>query len=348
MSRASDHRVTRREIIAGGAAAAAGLAVGFKALGGEPATRPAILNFNQQMEYRRCGKTNLMISAVSMGGHWKRVDVMKQEFARNRADVVSRCIDLGVNYIDACTHDEVMAYSEALRGRRDKMYLGVSFYEQEVRNPEYRKAEKLLSSLDTMLQKARIEHADIWRITCLEPGGQHDFDTSCEVVEALEKAQKQGKARFTGISSHDRRWLKMMIEYFPQVQVVLTPYTARTKAKPTDSLFDAIKKCDVGCFGIKPFASNSLFRGDSSPGSQHKQRDDDAARLAIRHILANDAITAPIPGLISMEQADNMAKAIQERRQLDATEAARLNRAMDEAWERLPEDYQWLKQWEYA
>jgi len=205
-----------------------------------------------------------------------------------------------------------------------------------------------MNSLDEVLKDAKLEHADVWRITCLEPGGEHDFNTSCEIVEALERAKKQGKARFVGVSSHDRRWLKMMIEYFPQIEVILTPYTARTKAKPQDSLFDAIKQCDVGFFGIKPFASNSLFRGDSSPDSPQRHRDDETARMAIRYILANDAITAPIPGLISMQQVDNMARAVAERRELDANEAAALKQATDEAWARLPEDYQWLKQWEYV
>jgi uncharacterized protein (DUF736 family) len=32
-----------------------------------------ILNYNPDMEYRRLGKTNLMLSAVALGGHWKRV-----------------------------------------------------------------------------------------------------------------------------------------------------------------------------------------------------------------------------------------------------------------------------------
>jgi predicted aldo/keto reductase-like oxidoreductase len=31
-------------------------------------------------------------------------------------------------------------------------------------------------------------------------------------IEALEMAKKQGKARFTGISTHNRMWLKTMIE----------------------------------------------------------------------------------------------------------------------------------------
>ena len=58
-----------------------------------------------------------------------------------------------------------------------------------------------------------------------------------------------------------------MIEKYPdQLQVILTPYTADTKVVTDESgLWAAIKKHDVGWFGIKPFASNSLFKGDSSP-----------------------------------------------------------------------------------
>jgi len=157
-----------------------------------------------------------------------------------------------------------------------------------------------------------------------------------------------GRARFIGISSHDRRWLKFMIEYFPQLEVIIFPYTARSKRLPKDSLFDAIEKCDVGAFGIKPFASNSLFRGSSAPDDPHAEEDNRRARLALRYILCNPAITAPIPGLISPQQVDNVAKAIEERRQLDLAEARDLDEAMDEAWAHLPENYQWLKNWEYV
>ena len=43
-----------------------------------------------------------------------------------------------------------------------------------------------------------------------------------------------------------------------------------------------------------------------------------------------------------------MAQAVQERRKLDVAEAKKLEAAMDEAWAKLPDDYQWLKDWEYV
>jgi len=344
----ADKKLTRRQFVQTGAVTAAGLAAGMAASSGAQAPKKKILCYNENMEYRRLGKTNLMVSAVCLGGHWKRVNVMGQDFAKNRHDVVSRCIDVGINYIDACCRGEVLAYCKALKGRRDKMYVALSYCGRETRNKEYRTARKLLESFDSLMRESGQEYTDLWRITCFEPGGRHAFNTSCEMVEALETAKKQGKARHIGISSHDRRWLKMMIEYFPQLEVILFPYTAKTKALPTDSLFEAVKKCDVGVFGIKPFASNSLFKGNSAPGNPHAAEDDQRARLVLRFILGNPAITAPIPGLISPQQVDNVAKAVLERRKLDLAERRHLDRAMDEAWASLPRGYEWLRNWEYV
>ncbi|MHC4087540.1 MAG: aldo/keto reductase [Planctomycetota bacterium] len=349
-----DDKISRRTFIRNTSLTAAGAIVGAlssRSNGLSASTESAIRktpSYNPDMEYRRLGKTGLWVSVVCLGGHWKRVNVMNQDFAQNRRDVVSRCIDVGINHIDACWDNEVKAYSKALAGRRDKMYMALSHGAKETRNDKYRTAKKLMGSLDELLRDSNQEYTDLWRITCHEPGGKHSFNTSCEMVEALEKAKKQGKARFIGFSSHDRRWIKFMIEYFPQIDVVCFPYTAKSKVAPKDSLFPALKKCDVGAFGIKPFASNSLFKGSSAPDDPHAEEDDRRARLAIRYILCNPAITAPIPGLISPHQVDNMAKAVKEHRKLDVAEAKELEKSMEEAWANLPANYQWLKNWEYV
>lgn len=326
--------MTRREFMRDSATAAAGAAI---ALAGAAEAKnidtSKILNYNPDMEYRRQGKTNLMVSAVCLGGHSRS----KQE---ERTEIVSRCIDAGINYIDACTAGEVNRDAKALKGRRDKMYLALSHCGNEVRNEEYRTSKKLLDVLDGLLQESGQEYTDLWRITCYEPGGRHTFDTACEIVDALEKAKKQGKARFIGFSTHDRRWIKFMIEYFPQVDCVCFPFTTMSRKAQTDSVFDALKKQDVGAFGIKPFAAGSLFTGD-------KEENLKRARLAIRYILASSTVI-PIPGMNSIEQVDNVVKAVKERRQLDLKEEAALGAASEQAWANLPQNYQWLKDWQYV
>jgi aryl-alcohol dehydrogenase-like predicted oxidoreductase len=364
------HDLTRREFVRDGAVAAAGMAVGGLSVSGcktsevTKATEKTC-SYNPEMKYRPLGKTGLMISSVCLGGHWKRVNKMVPEvfeggnwlsadldndgFKKNRRDVVTRCIERGINYIDACTMQEVLTYSEALRGRRDAMYLGFSWYQEELRNENFRTVDALLSTLDKGMKQAKLDYVDLWRITMHEQSSRHTKAEVDEMMGALEKARKQGKCRMCGFSSHDRPHIKWMIETYPEVvQVVVTPYTAKSKLVTDETgLWASMKQHGIGWFGIKPFAGTSLFKGDSSPDSPTREEDDRLARMAIRYILCNPAITAPIPGIINTHQVDNVAKAIQEP-DLDEAEARELSTAMDEAWARLPADYQWLKNWEYV
>lgn len=364
-------KLTRREFIKDTAVAAgaigAGLALPQIVRAGEtrPVNTGSILNYNPDMEYRRCGRTNMMISAAVLGGHWKRLvkviggsepagwmtsDIERKDFQTNRHEVVSRCINRGMNYVDACCREEILAYSQALKGRRDKMYLGYSWHISESRFKEWRSTRMLKKGLDDGMKEAGLDYVDIWRISLLVDSNQHSESEVEQAVKALEWAKKTGRARFIGFSSHDRPHLKKMIETYPeQIEVILTPYTAMTKVvKDEAGLWATVKKHDIGWFGIKPFASNSVFEGDSSPASPHFERDNRIARLAIRYILCNDAITAPMPGMITVQQVDNVARAIKERRILDLKEKTELAQAMGRAWTNLPQDYQWLKNWEYV
>jgi aryl-alcohol dehydrogenase-like predicted oxidoreductase len=71
------------------------------------------------------------------------------------------------------------------------------------------------------------------------------------------------------------------------------------------------------------------------------------ARLAIRYILATNTVI-PIPGMNSIEQVDNVVKAVRERRRFDMKEAAELETASKQAWAKLPRNYQWLKDWQHV
>ncbi|HOD80935.1 MAG: Aldo/keto reductase family protein [Planctomycetes bacterium ADurb.Bin126] len=365
--------LSRRDFLQTTAAAAAAAGVG-SALPAMAADAPAmdkskVPSFNEKMEYRRLGKTNLWVSAVCLGGHWKQidkfapkamkskswlaVDVKNEQFMANRKAVIDRCMEVGINYVDACTREEVVAYSDAIGPqRRDKMIFGFSWYQEEMRNPKFRTCAKLLETLEKGMKAANLEVVDLWRIVMHERSSSHTEKEVEEMMKALETARKQGKCRFTGLSSHDRPHVAKMIEKYPDiVQVVVMPYTADTKALPTDSLFDVLKKCDVGFLGIKPFSSHSIFKGDGTPDSPHKEADNKLARLAIRYILCNPAVTAPIPGLLTAAQVDNLAQAVIERREkgmMDLAEARELREAMDRSWASLPEGYQWLHDWRYV
>ena len=348
----SNQKINRREfmhIAAASAAGAAGIlattAKSVQAKDEQVTDSSRILNYNPDMEYRRLGSTDLMVSAVAMGGHTG--DLGETELDENRSAVINRCMEVGINYIDACCEFEVMYCCKALKGRRDRMYLALSDCEREIRREQYRTSKKLLEVLDNLLKKSGQEYTDLWRVTAHERGGRHNFNTSCELVDALEKAKKQGKARFIGFSSHDRRWIQMMVREFPQLDVILFPFTSMSKKDPRDTVFDVLKKHNTGAFGIKPYAAGSIFKGDSQPNSERFVEDNRMARLALRYILRNPDII-PIPGLSHVEHVDNVAKAVKERRQLDTSEQAALKRATAEGMANLPANYAWLRDWEYV
>jgi len=355
----SERDVNRREFLGKGAVAAGAGLVAARAFGAEAPKMPPkekILSYNEKMEYRRLGKTDQWVSAISLGGHWKRCPFKGEEFDKNRAEIMAKCLDSGINYVDACWGNEIVAYAKALKtiGRRKDIYFGFSNGGQEMRFADWRTKRKLMESLEGMMKQTGLDVVDLWRPTCHEPGGMHTHNESCEMIAAGEQAVKDGKVRWFGFSTHDRRWIEMMVREFPIVSFVVTPYTAKTKEKPTGSFFDTLRKHDIGFLGIKPFASNSIFKGGSAPDDPHREEDDRIARLALRYVLCCDVLTAPIPGLIFPHHVENCLKAIEERRKEDIAarpavlDDAELAAAADRMWERLPKGYQWLKDWEWV
>jgi hypothetical protein len=70
-------KTTRREFVKTTSAAVLGVSLtGLEVTPAvaAPAGPSKILNYSPDMEYRRCGKTGWMVSAVAMGGHWKRIN----------------------------------------------------------------------------------------------------------------------------------------------------------------------------------------------------------------------------------------------------------------------------------
>ena len=129
--------VTRREFVRHTAAAAAGAAVAGGIMGQPAVAAPAetsdvrrTRSYHENMEYRRLGRTGLMVSAVGIGGHVKKIPFGggSPEFKQNRREVLAACIDHGINYADPCGAGEVMFVAEALGKNREKMYLGFDWH----------------------------------------------------------------------------------------------------------------------------------------------------------------------------------------------------------------------------
>jgi len=131
--------ISRRTFIRSSSLAAAGAVTGGLAPRGAAQEKapdpPKILSYHPKMHYRRLGKSGLLLSEVSLGGHWKTreagpywdtfvKDEVPADVAANRADVVGAALDCGINYLDVTTAAECLSYGAALQGRREKMFLG--------------------------------------------------------------------------------------------------------------------------------------------------------------------------------------------------------------------------------
>jgi len=338
-------QLTRREILAGGAAITA-----LKAAGGTDAPDPRrTRSYNENMEYRRLGRTNLMVSVVSMGGHWKKIPYApgSDDFKKNRRQVIYAALDHGINYIDACAAGEVSVYAEAVRERRKEIYFGFDW--SGARKPEIAGSlEKLKQGLDDGLKKSGLDYVDLWRLTLREQTTRNSQQEIETVVAALDWAKRSGRARATGVSTHHRPWIAEAVAKYPQLEVVVTPYSAGTREKPVGSMFEALRKHDVGMLGIKPFASGTLFASLGVPDSPSKDEDDERARLALRHVFGCDVLSAAIPGLMTIDHVKNAAAAVKEARQLDKAEGQRHRDLTATMWRRLPPDYHWLRDWQWV
>ena len=234
----SENNITRRKFVRDSTAATAGITTALSAtdnaLAAEKSDKTKTRSYNEKMEYRRLGRTGLWISAVSIGGHWKKIKHKygSEGFKKNRAEVMAACIEHGINYVDACAGQEVLAYSEALGKRREEFYFGYSWYQREMRFKGWQSSlEKMKKGFADGLKECKLKYVDLWRITMHEQTSRRNTKQHIEVaMKALEWAKKEGLARFTGVSSHDRPWIAEAVKQYPQLEVIVTPYTADSKS----------------------------------------------------------------------------------------------------------------------
>ena len=340
-----------------------------------------ILNYNPKMGYRRLGKTNLMISEVSLGGHWRAPwrdrsggwwwgkfaeEEVPDDVAKNRTEVVSRAIDCGMNYLDITGAEECLCYGAALRGRREKMIVGADDSRLCPRRDENCNVKAQLYNVEECLRRIGTDYLDIWRVQAKMDGSNTDTDVEV-MIEAFQKLHKAGKVLHFGISSHSRPWAQHVIEKYPEVEMFIFPCTAKTKEKnkppmpdnieevnagygpETKSIFQSLRDQDVGLVTIKPFFGGSLFKNPDKPklGVGSKE-DNDLARLTLQCILnLNDSITSVIPGLSTVYEVDNAVRASYTRPlAMTAADKDWLIHVTEKQWSKLPQKYTWLYDWE--
>jgi len=353
-------RLTRRKFIRNTSLAAAGTIAGTLAPQasaakntGKSAKRSKIdtakiQNYNPKMGYRRLGKTGLMISEVSLGGHGSLgLD--------NRVEVLERAAELGLNYLDTNITAECEQYGQAFRGKRDNWHIGFASWPQKL-TEEYEKElskARFLSEIEARLKHYKTDMLDIWRPVGATWGkGQTAIPTMLMVsrrildmvVETFEKVNKQGKIRYLGISAHNPTLFRRVLNEYPQFSLIIFPYLFLTEELGGHSLLKLAKEKDVGVIGLKPFGAGTTF--GIKPREIHGKVDTNA-HVLVKNMLKEPRISAVIPGVNTIAQLEENVKGSYERgKPLTSKDKAAIRTCTANYHANLTPEYQWLRNWE--
>lgn len=152
------------------------------------------------MEYRRLGRTGLVVSAMGIGaGGPSRLG--QRDNVRSEAEsaaLVLDALDAGVNFIDtaeAYGTEEIVGKAVA---QRDRGQIIISS-KKRLRNENITRNE-LRSGLDDSLRRLGTDYIDVYHLHGLRPE-QYDYYAN-EILPEMQNLQRQGLIRFIGVTEH--------------------------------------------------------------------------------------------------------------------------------------------------
>jgi aryl-alcohol dehydrogenase-like predicted oxidoreductase len=289
------------------------------------------------MTYRKLGKTDWDVSAVSMGcwgigGQWGPVE------EQQAVDTINAAIDAGVNLFD--TADAYgMGQSEiytgkALSSKRAQVYIAtkVGNWGRRFGDPVGLKSiYSIINCCHASLYRLNTDYIDLYQCHVGTPENPEIF------VEAFEKLKEQGKIRHYAISTNDLSSLKALDANGGCASCQIN-YSLLNRSAEKDIL-PYCRENNIGVLLRGPIQQGLLadkFSADTrfedtvrqkwNPGGA--ARDDFLAKLekvdalralvpsgsnmvdfALKFVLANPAVTCPIPGMKTPEQARQNAGA---------------------------------------
>ena len=254
------------------------------------------------MQYRKLGRTDLMVSCIGFGG---------LPFAGLRQDeaykVLNAALDEGVNFIDTARgyRESEELIGNAVADRRGDYYLATK--------ARTRTESSIMEELERSLNNLKTDLIDLYQI--------HYVNTRDEFAEVMKKGgafdvfkklQKEGTIRFTGITGHNTQVLLDAAKTgaFDTIQGAFS-YIERDQ-----KVFDLIDYCasnDIGFIVQKPLAGGALT----------------CAASALKYILQFPVSTV-IPGMVSVEQVEENTALADEHYTLSEREEGELDEIVDQ------------------
>jgi L-glyceraldehyde 3-phosphate reductase len=243
---------------------------------------PAVERY-ERMIYNRCGRSGLLLPAVSLG--------LWRNFGRDRPfeisrEIVLRAFDLGVTHFDlANNYGPPYGSAEENFGRmlrrdlapfRDELVVSTKAGYDMWPGPygDWGSRKYLLASLDQSLQRLGLDYVDIFYSHRADP------DTPLEeTMGALDSVVRQGKALYVGVSSysaHRTADAAGILRGLGTPLLIHQPSYSLLNRWIEDELLDTLAEEGVGCIAFSPLAQGMLTDKylEGIPEGSRASRDD--------------------------------------------------------------------------
>ena len=217
------------------------------------------------MEYRRCGRSGLLLPAVSLGlwHNFGHVDVLE-----NCRKILHLAFDSGITHFDLANNygpppgSAEENFGRILRqdfqGYRDQMIISTKagYYMWEGPYGEWGSKKYLVSSLDQSLQRMGLDYVDIFYHHRPDPNTPLE-----ETMAALDLIVRQGKALYVGISNYQAEEAARALSILRGLGtpcLIHQPKYSMFERWVEGGLLDLLEKEGVGCIPFSPLAQGLL------------------------------------------------------------------------------------------
>lgn len=258
------------------------------------------------MSYRRCGRSGLLLPAVSMGLWHNFGDDRSLDGQRA---ILRRAFDLGITHFDLANNygppygsaesNFGRILSTDFRGYRDELVISTKAGWDMWPGPygDLGSRKYLLASLDQSLKRLGVDYVDIFY--------HHRFDPNTpleETLGALHSAVQQGKALYVGISSYSAQRTAEAIAILRRLDTPLLihqPSYSMLNRWIEQGLLDVLGTEGVGCIAFSPLAQGIL-----TDRYLHGIPEDSRARenSSLTHDMLSDDILAHVRALTSVAE----------------------------------------------
>ena len=249
-------------------------------------------NRYQTMEYKRCGRSGLLLPRIALGlwHNFGSVDSLE-----NAKAMLLRAFDLGITHFDlANNYGPVYGSAEETFGRvisgelrpyRDELIISTKAGYDMWPGPygNFGSRKYLMASLDQSLKRMKLDYVDIFYHHRPDPNTPLE-----ETMNALSDIVRQGKALYVGISNYNaeqtRAAAKILAENKTPLLIHQPRYNMLDRHVEEDGLFSVLEDVGAGSICFSPLAQGVLT-------DRYLHGIPNDSRAARNHFLHSDSIT---------------------------------------------------------